>query len=65
MFFKSKCEHNWAVLSEVTTKSMFQHSLEVSDSGNLPHQLCNGKRKHILVVTCSKCGSLKRFVEDI
>ena len=64
------CRHKWEVLSTEVTQSKFESSvLAVSGVGketvNLPHQLCDADRKHIQIVTCSKCGKLKRFVEEI
>lgn len=65
-----KCIHEWELVSETTTKSKFEHSVEVSrknlsESIKLPWQLCDGDRKLIQVLTCKKCGRLHRYVEDI
>ena len=68
MFF---CKHDWIVLTETVTKSKFESSVEsISNSKAegrvpIPHQLCCGDRKHMQVFTCTKCGELKRFVEQI
>lgn len=62
------CKHNWEVLSETTTVSQFQHAMEQIHSRakvTVPGQMCDAGRKHIQIVTCSKCGKLKRFVENI
>jgi len=63
------CNHEWKLLSETVTKSKYESSLEVSGkfmtSVNLPHQMCCADRKYIQVFTCDKCGTLKRFVENI
>ena len=64
------CKHKWEMASETVTKSKFESSLEaaskaLSSAKNIPHQLCCADRKHIQVFTCSKCGKLKRFVENI
>ena len=65
MFF---CKHDYKLISETTTQSKLEHAIvlnnvrgRVSGSGN-PTIL---ERKHIQVFTCSKCGNLKRFVENI
>lgn len=62
------CKHNWQVLSEVTTKS----KLELMNENNVDWKAhdSNGvivatKRKYIQTLTCTKCGKLNRFVEDI
>jgi len=65
------CKHKWEILSEITTKSKFESSLNAYiaagavGSAKLPHQLCDADRKFIQVVSCGKCGKLKRFVNDI
>ena len=65
------CKHKWDLLSETTTKSKYQHTLELNSSvgivgkARIPWQLCDAERKVIQVFTCSKCGKLKRFVEKI
>lgn len=63
------CKHEWEVLSETTTKSKFEHAMSQFGTGatelNIPHQMCCAERKHIQIVTCKKCGKLKRFVETI
>jgi len=64
------CKHKWEILSETVTKSKYESSMEASailsvSNIKLPHQLCDADRKHIQVFTCSKCGKLRRFVENI
>jgi len=61
------CKHKWEVLSETVTKSKFEIATQIENlkTVTLPWQLCCAKRKHIQIVTCSGCGKLKRFVEDI
>lgn len=65
------CKHDWEVLSAEVTKSKFESSLEAlkaagADSAlDIPHQLCGADRKHIQLVSCKRCGKLKRFVERI
>lgn len=65
------CKHNWSLISETVTKSKIEESIEVLRRANIneelifPHKLCCAERKHIQVFVCSKCGKLKRFVEQI
>lgn len=67
------CKHKWELISETTTKSKFENACEAIDVNTMknyenikiPHQLSCSERKHIQIVTCSKCGKLKRFVENI
>jgi len=66
------CKHDWKLLSETITESKFEHTIRIIKSINngeremqLPWQLVDADRKHIQTFTCSKCGKLKRFVEDI
>lgn len=58
------CKHKWSVLSDITTESKLEHavSLKVDFKGADYSEL---ERKHIQVVTCSECGKLMRFVEEI
>ena len=59
-----KCKHEWKLLSETVTKSGF----EVAASFNnfmIPTSENSTARKHIQVFTCTKCGKLKRFLEDL
>lgn len=69
MFFKKRCQHQWVMLSEKTTVSKFEGATEVMgdaySSVKIPHQMCCMKRKFIQIISCTKCGGLKRFVEDI
>ena len=58
------CKHKWETLSEKTTKSQVEHAREcglilTKGGGDVL------ERKYIQVVTCTKCGKLKRFVESI
>lgn len=63
------CKHQWKILSEKTTKSRFELAIEAirgnTRETDLPHQFCDTSRKFIQIVTCLKCGKLKRFVEEI
>ncbi len=63
------CKHKWKMLSEKTTESQFEHSMNTaykySNAIKLPHQLCDAERKVIQILSCEKCGKLKKFVETI
>lgn len=61
-------KHEWEVLSEVTTESKY----EQLNRGGLSNLKTSGAmileltaRKHILTVTCEKCGEIKQFVNEI
>lgn len=67
---KMFCKHDWKILSEKTTQSQFEHALSqiqkaATGSITVPRQMCDASRKFIQIVTCTKCGKLKRFVENI
>ncbi|AUR87597.1 hypothetical protein NVP1101O_186 [Vibrio phage 1.101.O._10N.261.45.C6] len=68
MFFMS-CAHKWVVLSEVTTKSKFELLMDEAGTCPTPRNTLQmeelTKRKHISILTCTECGKLKRFVENI
>lgn len=64
------CRHKWETLSETVTESKFENSVKVvrencKNVGNIPGQMVCADRKHIQIITCNKCGKLKRFVENI
>jgi hypothetical protein len=65
------CKHKWFIVSEITTESKFQiacNVMGVSDKTpnfSIPHYMCDTDRKLIQIVSCEKCGTLKKFVEDI
>lgn len=58
------CKHQWKILSEITTKSVVEHAIDLglTIKGQRTGAL---ERKHIQVIVCEKCGELKRFVEEI
>ena len=59
------CKHDWKVKSETTTKSKFQSAMDACPARHIPWQMACAERKFIQIVTCTKCGKLKRFVESI
>lgn len=62
------CKHDWKVLSETTTESKLSHIINVLEKNALRtfrYTPSDVERKHIVIVSCSKCGKLKRFVEEI
>lgn len=62
------CKHDWKLISEITTKSAFElatENLATMAHVKLPWQLCNADRKVIQLVTCPKCGAIKKFTETI
>jgi len=66
----NKCIHKWKILSETVTESKFEHASKQIPNREvrqvtIPHQMCDASRKLIQIVTCEKCGKLKRFVESI
>ena len=58
------CKHEWGCLTETTTKSRFE-IIASFNSFAIPKSENTAARKHIQVFVCNKCGSLKRFVEDL
>lgn len=66
MFKSWFCKHTWKVLTEVTTKSKLEIAKEgVTGRSTIPWQLADASRKYITTYTCTTCGKLKRFVEEI
>ena len=61
---KMFCKHDWKIMSEVTTESRMEQ-LKRLEKNVAAFNAFDLKRKHIQVFVCTKCGGLKRFVEDI
>lgn len=63
------CKHNWKVLSEITTESLaekvYKMTGQTGTSNTIGGMLEVHSKKLIQIVTCTKCGKLKRFVEKI
>lgn len=59
------CKHEWQILSETTTKSGVELLGKVMDLKSVKCSSDLTKRKFIQLVSCKKCGKLKRFVEVI
>lgn len=58
------CKHDWKILSEITTKSRIEVMVEAGCI-EIRNVFRAADRKYIQIITCVKCGKLKRFVEDI
>lgn len=56
------CKHEWKVLSETTTESQMELAVRL---GAVKLKNPSSYRQHIQIVTCSKCGKLKRFTETL
>lgn len=66
------CNHEWKVLSSTVTESKFEIAMKTiresspnNTNTTIPHQMCCADRVFVEIVTCDKCGKLKRFVENI
>ncbi len=58
------CKHEWEILSEKITESQLEHYMKVVKLGNIKSMSGTmAERKLIQILTCNKCGKLKRFVE--
>jgi hypothetical protein len=60
------CKHEWKLLFEKETKSKFEsvYSMTFSNSKKIqiPWQMCNATKKYIQILSCKKCGKIKKFV---
>ena len=59
------CKHEWKVLSEVTTTSKLSQLHQAFKTCSVGGLIELTARKHILTVTCEKCGEIKQFVNEI
>ena len=59
-----KCQHNWEKITETTLPSGY----EQMQKGNIGFDRIRGmslfQKKYIVVLSCNKCGELKKFVES-
>ena len=56
------CKHEWKMLSETEHESPFLKS-RIKNARGLSESVIRGKL--IQIVVCDKCGSIKKFVEEI
>lgn len=57
------CKHDYELISEVTTKSRYEHAFDVAaayGANDVKHTL-DLERKFIQVLVCNKCGNVKRY----
>jgi len=63
------CKHEWKLLSETTTESKFERSINILKNAastiKIPWQMCDTSCKYIQVFECKKCGKIKRFEKTI
>ena len=58
------CKHNWKILSETRTDSIAERAIKIGMHFN--H--CPGddlKQILVQIVTCDKCGKIKRYVSKV
>jgi hypothetical protein len=60
-----KCKHEWKILSEITTESHMEQQTRLLGSAPKYPMSWAFEKKLIQILTCSKCGKLKRFVTNI
>ena len=58
------CKHDWKLLSEYISESKIEHANKLGFIVKKGHSF-DLERTYIQVFTCTKCGELKRFVEQI
>ena len=64
------CKHKWQILSETVTESDFEHTIKILKAPGVSKMKIgemetSSERKLIQIVSCIKCGKLKRFVTTI
>ena len=58
------CKHNWKVLSETRTESIAERAIK----NGMRIKRCSSddlKQTLVQIVTCDKCGKIKRYVKKI
>ncbi|UUW39906.1 hypothetical protein VP14_219 [Vibrio phage VPMCC14] len=65
----SSCKHKWEVLQDITTESHSELHTRVTGRILTPDNIGSARklfsRKHITILSCSECGKIKRYVENI
>ena len=58
------CKHNWKILSETRTDSIAERAIKngMHISRCTSHYL---KQTLVQIVTCEKCGKIKRYVSEV
>lgn len=63
---KLSCAHKWKMISEITTKSRIE---VLKDLKCIPSEysyiMLPVDRKFIQILSCEKCGKLRKFIEGI
>lgn len=63
------CKHQWKIISENKTESQAEQFVRLMGKCPKPQDTYTSyelsKRKLIQIVSCEKCGKLKRFVTEI
>lgn len=63
------CKHKWEVLQELTTESKSEQYTRVTGRVLTPDNMDVAKKifakKYITILSCSECGKIKRYVEEI
>ncbi len=59
------CSHKWTVLCEKTTESKVEHlkKMGYTERGDVDHSIMG--RKFINILSCDKCGKIKKLVTEI
>ena len=65
----SRCKHKWEILQEFTTESQSEQHTRVTGRILTPENIDIAKklfaRKQITILSCTECGKIKRYVENI
>ncbi len=56
------CKHDWQVLSEVVTKSEFELLLGMENLASIKN--ASNSKTIVQIISCKKCGKLKKFVTE-
>lgn len=58
------CKHNWKILSEIRTDSIVDRAIK----NGMHIKRCSSddlKQTLVQIVTCEKCGKIKRYVSEV
>lgn len=64
----NRCSHVWEVHTDITESQMEHMERLFGECPSPPNSIVMDRmtaRKHIQILTCSKCGKIKRYVTNI
>lgn len=59
------CRHKWNKVSDLITESSIEVISKALPGAETPYELAGTNRKHIVILTCDKCGKVNKIVTNL